>query len=78
MPKYSAVFYHAPGATVDTVALEGSKTACTKAARDIENERGWRFVELMAAAQHGVQADVPSSAAPSSIEQPASTDVARG
>lgn len=30
------------------------------------------------AAQHGVQADVPPSAEPSSIERPASTDVARG
>ena len=30
------------------------------------------------AAQHGVQTDVPPSAEPSSIERPASTDVARG
>ena len=30
------------------------------------------------AAQHGVQTDVPPSVEPSSIEQPASTDVARG
>ncbi len=37
-----------------------------------------RYNFLLGAAQHGVQSDVPPSAGQSSIEQLASTDVARG